>query len=215
MLHSLAPLWPFTIAWLITVLVPGLNFVLVTRTAALHGRSAGLFTTLGIGIAAILWGLGGFLGLHALFEWQPSLETFAKIAGGLFLVWVGIDLIRKRNSELHAPTEQNETAGPETFRHSFLKGFFCCISNPDVLVFTTSLFATLFPAHAPLWMGLAATGIMFVIQVGWMGTLAYCLSAPFMAQWFNDKRNIIDIIAGTLFIILGGLLLYAPLKGLL
>ncbi|QCE33235.1 LysE family translocator [Acetobacteraceae bacterium] len=214
MLHSLAPLGPFTLAWLVTVIVPGLNFVLVTRTAALHGRTAGLFTTLGIGVAAILWGLGGFLGLHALFEWQPRLETFAKIAGGLFLIWVGIDLIRKRNQELHAPSD-NETAGPESFSHAFFKGFFCCISNPDVLVFTTSLFASMFPANAPLWMGLAATAIMFVIQVGWMGMLAFCLSAPFMAQWFNDKRNIIDIIAGLLFIILGGMLLYAPLHGLI
>ncbi|QCE32994.1 hypothetical protein FAI41_04935 [Acetobacteraceae bacterium] len=201
MLSSLTPLIPFTIFWIGCVFVPGLDFVFVSRTAAMQGRMAGIMASLGVSVGSTVWGIAGYFGIHALFVLEPNLFLGMKMAGGLYLIWVGSKLLRGQGHD----TGLQGTSNKEVLRLSnvFWAGVLCDLSNPKTLVFISSLFASAFPSNASTFLGLCAILMIFFSTFIIMGLIAACLAAPIVSTWFWRQRLLIDRGAGIIFIILG------------
>lgn len=72
MIGTASVLLSIGILWSAAVIAPGPNFVIIIRTALLHSRAAALCASLGIAGGAIVWGLAGFFGVHALFTLAPG-----------------------------------------------------------------------------------------------------------------------------------------------
>ncbi|MBS0961442.1 LysE family translocator [Acetobacter thailandicus] len=68
--------------WLIAMIVPGLDFLLVTRLAVLRGRSAAWRATLGIATGVAIWGICGFSGSVRCFMPLPGFIFYSKLAVG-------------------------------------------------------------------------------------------------------------------------------------
>ncbi|MBB5909185.1 LysE family translocator [Actinoalloteichus hymeniacidonis] len=73
----------------LTIVVPGPDFVLVTRNTLLLGRRAGYLTAAGISIGLTVYTLLAVLGLTALIAAQDGMLTALKLAGGGYLVFLG------------------------------------------------------------------------------------------------------------------------------
>ena len=113
--------------------VPGPNALLVLTHGALHGSRKTLFTITGgvLGFAIVLSLCA--LGLGALIQASASWFTALKIAGGLYLIWLGFGLWRS------APVSLDPT-GTTSFRpwSLFRQGLVSAISNPKALLLFTA-----------------------------------------------------------------------------
>ena len=79
---------------LVALMSPGPDFFFVTRTAMSQSRSKAMLGVLGITGGIFVWSAVSTLGLHILFETISWLQQFIAIAGGLYLLWMGIGLLK-------------------------------------------------------------------------------------------------------------------------
>lgn len=181
--------------------VPGLDFVFVSRTAAMQGRMAGIMASLGVSVGSTAWGIAGYFGIQALFVLEPKLFLGLKMAGGLYLIWVGSKLIRGQGHD----TGLQGTSNAQVLKlgNVFWAGVLCDLSNPKTFVFMSSLFASAFPAGASYLLGLSAILMIFLSTFIIMTLIAVCLAAPIVSTWFWRQRLLIDRGAGMIFILLG------------
>ena len=83
----------------VTILVayfPGPALLYTAAQTISHGRKAGLMAMLGIHLGCYVHVVAAAFGLSAVFKHVPELYLAVKIAGALYLVWLGIGMIRAR-----------------------------------------------------------------------------------------------------------------------
>jgi threonine/homoserine/homoserine lactone efflux protein len=186
--------------WSAAVIAPGPNFLITARTSLLNSRAAGIRTALGISCGAIVWGLDGFLGVHALLTLAPWLYAGLKLGGSAYLILLGIKFCRdsfhdRTASYDHAPTTLHSSA--------VWRGFLISIANPQTSLSTASLFAATLPEQPPLALGVGAIAILAMIALVWYGFVASALTLRPAAAMFARCHHWIDRIAGVAFIGLG------------
>lgn len=185
--------------WTIAVVVPGPNFFLTLQTAAADSRKAGLFTTLGIAAGTAIWGMAGYLGISALFAAAPWVYLSVKVAGGLYILYLGVNLIRRsQRKAAHSGTFQ---AG-SSYRN-FTLGLFTNLSNPKTAAFVASLFAATLPQNGTMTTGLMIIAIMVIISLLWYGLVAWAFSIGRLQQGYANVKTTMERVAGALFIAFG------------
>lgn len=135
----------------LTVLVayfPGPALLYTAAQTISHGRKAGLMAMLGIHIGCYVHVFAAAFGLSAVFKHVPELYVAVKLAGALYLVWLGIGMIRSRLTAPDAPV-----APPKTVRRALIDSFIVEILNPKVALFFIALLPQFVdPAGAfPVW----------------------------------------------------------------
>lgn len=88
----LAPLLSLALLWTVAVVTPGPNFFNIAQLAVSRSRRHGVVAALGVASGTVLWGLAGGLGIQTLFSAAPTLYLSFKIAGGCYLIWLGLKL---------------------------------------------------------------------------------------------------------------------------
>lgn len=190
-----------TAFWLVAMIVPGLDFLLVTRLAVMKGRPAALQATFGIASGVAVWGVAGFFGIRALFITAPWLYLALKIGGGLYLMTVGAKLlVSSWKNEGEAGTASLTT---DQRSNSFFAGFLTNLLNPKAPIFVSSLFAASMPQHASIYLGLTCVAAMFVVAVVWFAFVTLLLSLNRVSAVFLRCRRWIDRCAGVAFMALG------------
>lgn len=96
-----------------------------------RGSSAGLWAAFGIHIGCYVHVFAAAFGLSAIFVAVPTLYTGLKLVGGLYLVWLGIQMIRTRV----AGGEATLALPAKTTRRSFLDSVLVEVLNPKVALF--------------------------------------------------------------------------------
>ncbi|MFT9015142.1 MAG: LysE family transporter [Acetobacter sp.] len=187
--------------WLIAMVVPGLDFLLVTRLAVTKGRAAAIQATTGIAVGVALWGLAGFFGIRALFLVAPWLYLALKIGGGLYLITVGVKLFAS-SWKADDTADQSAPATPSRSA-SFRAGLLTNLANPKAPIFVSSLFAASMPQHAPIHLGLACVAAMFMVAVTWFTLVTMLFSLERVSSVFVQHRRWIDRCAGAAFMALG------------
>lgn len=82
------------VAGLVTI-IPGLDTAMVVRSSVSHGRKHGFATALGVNTGTLVWGAGAAIGVSALLEASTLGYTIVRIAGALYMVWLGSRLLLK------------------------------------------------------------------------------------------------------------------------
>lgn len=186
--------------WLAAMIVPGLDFLLVTRLAVLRGRSAAWEATLGIATGVAIWGLGGFFGIRSLFYAAPWLYLLLKIGGGLYLFVAGCKLLI---GSWKPNATDTTTVSTDVSSGAFRAGLLTNLVNPKAPIFVSSLFAAAMPQHAPVPLGLACVVAMSVIALAWFTLVATVLSIGRVSSAFLRCRRWVDRCAGLAFMALG------------
>ncbi len=146
--------------WTLAVMLPGPNFLLVTK-AAMGGRpSRGVGAALGVSLGAVVWSSSSLLGLALLFKQFVWLYGFFRVAGAAYLVWIGLCTMRQG---LRPGSVEAASVSLRGGRGHVLLGLLTSLSNPKTAAFFTSIFATLLPPHAPWWVLGAAVGVVFMV----------------------------------------------------
>ncbi len=115
------------------LITPGPDFFLVSQTAISRSRKEAVLVVLGICIGAMLWSLLALMGLNIIFEKMAWLKQGLLIAGGLYLCWLGYQMLRS------AFSKNNQTINPITLPQSpylfFMKGLLTNLSNPKAIIY--------------------------------------------------------------------------------
>src|SRR5580692_9552805 len=73
---------------------PGPAFVMVTRISVAESRVAALGAGLGVASGSLAWATAASLGVGALLASVAALFTLLRLAGGAYLIWLGVRMWR-------------------------------------------------------------------------------------------------------------------------
>ena len=180
---------------------PGPSFVLVVRTAVAQSRRDGLATALGMGVGGVVFAGLALAGLQTLLAQAAWLYIGLKVAGGLYLVYLGIMLWRAAKEPLAIGTVGDAASGRPG--KSFLLGLATQVSNPKTAVFYGSIFAALLPQQSEPWFILALPPLVFAVEAGWYTIVALLFSSTRPRGVYLHSKRWIDRLAGTVLGALG------------
>jgi threonine/homoserine/homoserine lactone efflux protein len=119
----------FLLAAVVIAAIPGPGIFYVAARTLSGGRRAGIASTFGTALGGLVHVIAGGLGVSAIILASAQLFTVLKLAGALYLIWLGIRTIREAG---HLPTEQMGAIG---FRRAFREGIVVEALNPKTAAF--------------------------------------------------------------------------------
>jgi threonine/homoserine/homoserine lactone efflux protein len=187
---------PFVVVAVVVVLTPGVDMALVTKNALLHGRNAALASAMGVNVGIALWTLAAALGVAAVVRASAEAFTAIKLAGALYLVYLGIQALRgRRHAELRG-------AAPLSTAGAFRQGLVSNALNPKIAVFFTSLLPQFAPRGSLL--GLLALGAVFnLLGIVWLTVYALAAARGRAVLQRRRVRAVLDYLSGVVLVGLG------------
>src|SRR3990170_189783 len=125
----------FAIAALVLIMMPGPDQALITRNALVGGRAGGLLTMLGGVLGLTVHAGAAALGLSALLVASASAFTALKIAGAVYLVWLGVQMLRSAARSRRESETDQEPPAPRRSSAYLGQGFLSNALNPKVALF--------------------------------------------------------------------------------
>lgn len=108
----------FLAAALLVAITPGPGiFYIAARTLA-GGRAEGLASSVGLGLGGLVHVVGGAVGISALIMASAEAFTALKIAGALYLIWLGVKTWRE--ARFVEPAEVQTTGARRAFREGIV-----------------------------------------------------------------------------------------------
>lgn len=213
----------FAVVAALMTITPGLDTALVIRTGAREGRRSAMAATLGIVSGIFLWAIVAAVGISALLLASTTAYTVVKIAGAIYMVWLGIGMIRsalrRKREEPAADTGMvDATAVAEGARDSsgrpiafYRQGLLANLMNPKIGAFYVALIPQFIPPEAS---ALAAGSLLGLVHVAetllWFGLII--VAVHWMKDFFARPavQRWTDAVAGTVITALGLRLALAP-----
>ena len=202
----------FTLASLILIVIPGPSVLFTIGRSLALGRVGGLLSVLGNAtgllpiIALVALGVGGVVAQSVV------LFTIVKVAGSLYLMFLGVQAIRHRHRASAAVTEGT---APRSHWRQLGEGFVVGVTNPKTIAFFVAVlpqFVDLRAGFVPLQM--VELGLVFFV-IALVSDGAWALAAAGARTWFGKSPKRIEALSATgggLMIGLGGILLFTGNK---
>jgi threonine/homoserine/homoserine lactone efflux protein len=197
---TLAAFLAFVALVVFAAISPGPAVLMSARTGLTEGFRTGAMLAAGIGAGAVVWASAAMFGLNLVFAAAPALLWALKICGGLYLIWMAIQLW------CHAKTPL-ETADsrpvPRSAASAFRLGLFTQLANPKPAVMFSAIFLGTVPQGTPLWVHLALLATIFAAETLWNTAVARIFSANRTRARYISLKTVIDRSFGGLLAALG------------
>lgn len=179
---------------LVGQLSPGPDVLMISKTALTHSRWAAFKVVLGIFSGVVFWLFLTVQGYSTLLQHVPWLQHGLMLLGGAYLMYNGWHMLRAPTPKSDAPASVSSTRG------FYWKGLVTNLSNPKIVLYFGSVMSVaLGDVHNPA----LKYEIMVILLVQVFVTfclLMWLFSLPVLKQRYLRFSQIIDKIAGTLFI---------------
>jgi len=191
----------FAGAGLLLNVTPGPDLLYILGRSVSQGRQAGLLSALGIGAGCLFHVTAAALGVSALVLAVPVAYDVVRLAGALYLVWLGVKALRSQGSSLEV-----QAMAATSPRRIFVQGVVTNALNPKVALFFLAFlpqFAD--PSRGPLAPQLLLLGAIFTVN-GTLVCLVFALFAARLGEWLKTRYGVtrlLDRATGGLFIALG------------
>ncbi|CRF08644.1 TPA: threonine export protein RhtC [Yersinia enterocolitica] len=183
---------------LVALMSPGPDFFFVSQTAASRSRREAMMGVTGISLGIVVWAGVALMGLNLILQKMAWLHQIIMVGGGLYLCWMGWQLLKSARSKRDTSEPEVQVALPARGR-TFLRGFLTNLSNPKAVIYFGSVFS--------LFVGDNVTaGVrwgLFVLIVAetfvWFSIVACVFALPVMRRGYQRLSKWIDGLAGVLF----------------
>jgi len=183
---------------LIALMSQGPDFFFVSQTAASRSRREARMGVGGISLGIVVWAGGALMGLHLILQKMAWLHQIIMVGGGIYLCWMGWQLLRSARAQRAQPAAEAQVALPKAGR-SFIRGFLTNLSNPKAVIYFGSVFS-LFVGDS---VGAGARWGLFLLIVAetfvWFSLVAVVFALPAMRRGYQRLAKWIDGVAGVLF----------------
>ncbi|WP_166221123.1 LysE family translocator [Pseudomonas atagonensis] len=195
----LAPLLSLALLWTVAVVTPGPNFFNIAQLAVSRSRRHGVVAALGVATGTVLWGLAGGLGIQTLFSAAPTLYLSFKIAGGCYLIYLGLKQFKRKAAIVPGAPDSSE----QTLLGAYGRGLLGNMTNPKSALFVATIFATAMPAHIPPLLLALAVMTMATLSFSWYGCVALFFASRRIAGVYERSRQWLDRFAGGCYLLFG------------
>ena len=148
-------------------------------------------TAFGVSSGLFVWTIAASAGLAALVTASQPLFDAIRIAGALYLVWLGVQTLRGHGASVDARPRPGS---------GYRQGLLSNLGNPKIVVFFTSLL----PQFASGFAALAALGLVFsVLTLVWLVASAVVVARARTAIMRPRVRRAVDTCAGVALVAFG------------
>lgn len=123
-----------TLAGFALSITPGPSMLYVLSRSVGQSRAAGFASAVGLGIGGIVLAVATALGLAALFDTFDWIVPTLRWVGSIYLVWLGIDMIRDARANADIPFEAREISR-KSFSNIVWQGVWIEVLNPKTVLF--------------------------------------------------------------------------------
>jgi len=205
---------PLLGVWLLAVLTPGPDFVVVVQYATSRSRRHGAMVAVGVSSAVLLWATGSMLGLSVLLARLSWLYEIVRLAGAGYLVYLGVRTLWSGRRAVRSGAQgaaggngadgRPVQPGPAGLLRAWRVGFLTNAANPKAVAFFGSLIGTLLPAHPSIELRVAVIPAMVAVAMAWFLVVAGMFGSAPMARLYRRVRRWIDRVTAAVLIVLGG-----------
>jgi threonine/homoserine/homoserine lactone efflux protein len=197
----------FMLASIILIVIPGSSVLFAIGRSIALGRRAGVLSVVGNTLGTVPIVIAVSLGVGAVIASSLVAFTIIKFVGAAYLVWLGVQAIRRRHAHLTAPAAE-PTSSLTLLREGFIVG----LTNPKTIAFFVAVlpqFVT--PASGPAWLQMLLLGLVFV-TIAVLSDSLWALAAGMARAWFARSPRRLSTLSGAggaMLIGLGGALAFA------
>jgi threonine/homoserine/homoserine lactone efflux protein len=200
----------FAAAALVLIVIPGPGVLFVIGRALAHGRRTALLSVAGHAAGNWVVAVCVALGVGTIVERSAAIFTAVRLAGAAYLVWLGIQAFRKRDSLAQV---LDSAAAPRGDVRAAREGLVVGVTNPKAVI----LFAAVLPqfvdrpaGHVPAQM-LVLSAVS--IAIGLASDSCWGLAASTVRSWFTRSPRRLGLVGGAGGLAMIGLGLTLALTG--
>ncbi|MDR5770222.1 MULTISPECIES: LysE family translocator [unclassified Caballeronia] len=198
----------FLVAVFLLNVTPGSDTAYIVGRSVAQGRGAGIVSALGISAGCIVHTLACAFGLTAILAASATAFTVVKIAGAIYLIYLGVRLILTKHDkavDAHADGTSAQAA-PKSLHQLFAQGFVTNVLNPKVVLFFVSFFPQFVAADSQhKTLAFLTLGLVFIaMSTVWNSFVAWIAGS--VTERFSGKPGMkkwLDRGVGTAFVGLG------------
>lgn len=222
MLGGILPHWPaligFILASITLIAIPGPSIMFEIGRTLSHGRRAGLLTVVFNVLGTTVWLLAVVLGLGTFLETNPAALAVIRIAGAIYLGYLGVQSIRHRKSdeaallakEQDSSANQERLSGRRIARDAFIVG----ASNPKVAIFFSAVLPQFISTDGNFIAQFVTLGLLFQL-LAYFGDGSYVMLASVARDWIFSRSGRLAAIIGTGGVLITALAVYLVVSTLL
>ncbi|GAB3945174.1 LysE family translocator [Corynebacterium tapiri] len=201
---SLASLFAIVMLNLVGAASPGPDVVLVTRMATRSRRHA-IATSIGTHVGATVWVSLTVFGAAAILTTFPQALGIIQVVGGAWLMIMGQSTVRGGLMTRKYPPKdlaELEAQLGSPWR-SFRRGLATNLSNPKIVIFLAALVAPALPPEPSVGTALLVIASLVFSSLLLFLTMSTLVSTRRVRQALLRSSWLIDVLAGTFFVIAG------------
>lgn len=196
-------LFAFAITTSVFAFIPGPAMLYAAARTMAGGRQAGLMAVLGIHIGAYVHVVAAAAGLSVLFHAVPTAYTVVKLAGAIYLIWLGIGLFRTQNENAVELSPQPS----KSTRKAFTESVTVEVLNPKTAIFFLAFLPQFVDATAsfPVWVQLAILGTVVNAIFTFADVVGVLLAGLIMKKLKRSSgvQKLVQRVGGTILVGLG------------
>ena len=183
----------FTLASLVIIVVPGPGVLFVIGRALAHGRRTAFATAAGHAVGNYAVAAAVAVGLGALLQRSAEVFTVVKLAGALYLVFLGVQAVRRRHSLAAAMSSAGDASdGWRALRDGFIVG----VTNPKSFI----LFGAILPQFVDRGAGSVPAQMLLLalisVSLGLVSDVIWGLAASTVRTWFARSPRRYALVGG-------------------
>jgi threonine/homoserine/homoserine lactone efflux protein len=191
------------------ILAPGPSVLFTIARAIAWGRKVAVLTVLGNATGFFAMSLLVAVGIGPIIQSSDFIYAAVQWGGGLYLIYLGIDAIRKRNEHTNQMLDEGSSSAPKNLR-IIRDGFVVGILNPKGIVFNAAVTPQFIDREAgKVIMQLILLGAIFAL-LAFVCDGTWGILAGTARNWLatNVQRIVIlRSVGGVVMMILGALVL--------
>jgi threonine/homoserine/homoserine lactone efflux protein len=197
--------------YILVVISPGPNFVLICKYALNSSKKLASFATIGLAIGATVNASLTMFGVSFLIKSYPYFDLIISVLGGSFLIYIGtmeiVSSRKKNRSNSLDENEENARSLEEKYQNqskfsACSVGFLTNLLNPKGIAFFTSLYGPIV-SSALFQTKILILSASFVVELAWYGIVILFLSRNKIRRIYVHYQFVLDFCLGAILLLLG------------
>lgn len=178
--------------YILAVMSPGPNFLLVSRCAASHSVRSGLGASLGIVMVGLVFSISSVTGLALLIGRYPGFQRTATLLGAAYLTYIAYLLASSAIRPSTSDPTASASAPPTGFWRAWRMGVLTNITNMKTIAFMISIFAGFLAVDRSVLEKSAVIAICSTFELLWYGGVALVFGQGFVQRFYLRYNRQID-----------------------